>query len=83
MPLKYWYYFILSMFEDLWEWIAEHLPFREYMCGVVGHRYYGAQLSKNDDGEGAMVADTERGCIYCNYSEKNIYQHQIDERPSL
>ena len=55
--LKIIFLVILSILNDLYQWIIKHLPFRKYLCFVFGHRYKGVWLKNTDyldksEGEG-------------------------------
>ena len=74
--MKVLYYFILSIVEDFFNLITDKLPFRRKLCWLFGHRYKGVWLKDSGylnkiEGEGVIVADTERhGCVFCGHTKK-------------
>jgi len=72
---RYFYYFIKSIFEDIWEAATKRLPFRSKACRILGHRYKGKRIDdeSNPDVE-LWTADTDAGCVYCDHKQRSMFK---------
>lgn len=80
--VRFFWYFVKSLCEDLWEAATNRMPFRGKLCRILGHRYRAIWL-KSDDGDDAYggFADTEAGCRFCGATSPNevaISEQEID-----
>lgn len=72
---------IKSLLADLWNTIADRMPFRHKLCRIFGHQYPAFWLKSEYNGSEVGIADTSAGCRFCGSAsaiEYPVSQEDID-----